>query len=377
MNLRLSRRYPSLFTPVLSAALLLGGCKKDEPPKAEVTRPIKMLTVGEGSTGGTLDFPGRIRAASEATLSFEVDGKLEKLHVSEGQRVSKGTALAEINNRDYVARLEEAQAEEKEAKARYERGKELFATDAVSKQDLDVDRRGFEVAMARLKTAQKAVEDTILRAPFDGIVAKRFVENFEQVRAKQDVIFFHAEDGLEVTIDVPERIMRAYAGPGAKSDDREDSEKEATSRFKPTVVVEGAAKPIPARFSEIATAADPVTRTFEIKLAFDKPEDIVTLPGMSAKVVIDVAAANKNAPLLIPARAVAATADKAPSVFVVKRQEGQPMTVERRLVEVGKMSGEDIVVKKGLNSGETIALSGLTALRDGKQVTEYSRTQKK
>ncbi len=353
-------------------ALLALGCKEETAPQKTVVRPIKMLTVGSESAAGKLEFPGRIRAADEARLSFEVDGKVEKIHVSEGERVKKGAALAEIDNRDYAARFDEVSAEKKEAQARYDRAKELFANDSISQQDLDVDRRSYEVAVARLKTAQKAVEDTILRAPFDGIVAKRYVDNFEQVRAKQDVIFFHAETGLEVQIDVPERLVRAYgSGPAAKPD---DAEEHATSRFSPLVEVEGLKEPLKAEFSEIATAADPVTRTFEIKLGFAAPEGATILPGMTAKVVLDVGSATKDIPLRVPALAVVAQPDKSAAVFLVDKKT---MTVKRHTVKVGKMAENEINVLEGLKPGDTIALSGLESLQDGMEVTKYDRMAKK
>lgn len=355
------------------SAIATTGCKEEVQQKAPVVRPIKMMAVGDSSAGGKLEFPGRIKAASEATLSFEVDGKLEKLLVAEGDRVVKGAPLAQLDDRDYRSRYQEVLAEQKEAKARYDRAKELFANDSISKQDLDVDRRTFEVAVARLQTAKKGVEDAVLRAPFDGIVAKRYVENFEQVRAKQDILFFHADGGLEVKIDIPERIVRRYGG----TSQREESENQATARFKPIVLVEGIDKPIEASFAEISSAADKVTRTFEIKLAFEKPEGAVILPGMSAKAIIHLAGAEEGSPVRIPARAVVAMPDKSPSVFVVKKKEDGTMSVMRTPVKVSKLIGEEVDVLEGLSTGDVVALSGLGELRDGKVVTKYSREEKK
>ena len=192
-------------------AFLLGGCKeKEEIARPEPVKPVKLLLVQAGLEQLSVSLPGRVRAARRSELSFKVSGPLEKLPIDEGQVVKKGDLIAQILPRDFQTAINEAKARELEAEQQYQRYKELYAKRQVSKADFDRFRAARDVARARLEDAQNALNDTTLVAPFDGVITKRYVENFQKVQAKDPIAYLQLIDQLEILVDVPELMMAQF-----------------------------------------------------------------------------------------------------------------------------------------------------------------------
>lgn len=330
-----------------------------------MVRPIKMFTIGETGRRGVREYPGTISAAQQADLAFEVPGQMIEFPVNEGDRVEKGAVLGRLDARDYQARLDSAAAVLRKAKADYGRTTNLYKEDpgAIALTRLDSDKRGVEVAEAQYKEAEKAYEDTILRAPFDGVVALKLVDDFANVKAKEPILILQDTSHLEMVVNVPERD---FVG-GRQSGDNAET---LTERLQPQVVLSSLPnRRFPARFKEIATTADPVTRTFAVTLRFDNPKDLTVLPGMTAKVIVQGAGSAGGA-VLIPAQAVTAGADEKPFVWIVRPDS---MTVERRTVELGELRGDDVEVLSGLVNGDVVAMSGVALLHDGMKVRRLER----
>ncbi|UCD23977.1 MAG: efflux RND transporter periplasmic adaptor subunit, partial [Gemmatimonadota bacterium] len=280
--------------------------------------------------------------------------------VVEGQRVRAGQVLARVDPRDYEANRNADLASRNEKRANYERLQDLYAADAVSLQDLDVARREYEVATARLAISQKAVDDTRLRALFSGVVARTLVEEFENVRAKQAILLLQGGGGLEMKVNIPERDV-VFGGRGRTLD-------QLNALANPEVEI--AALPgrrFPARITEFAAAADPVTRTFRATVAFAPPDDAQVLPGMTGKVVTNPALAGAEANRFwVPSAAVAVADDGA---WYVWRVDQATMRVQRVPVEAGPMSGTEVEITGALEIGDLIATSGVQQLREGVSVS--------
>lgn len=348
------------------AALLIAfstACGEEPVEQAPVARPIKMLELGEAGAGETREYPGTISAAQHADMAFEVAGKIIELPVSEGQAVSEGTLLARLDPRDFEAKQESGEASLNTAKAEFERMKILYEKGVNSKRDLEIAERNYELARARSRTSDKALEDASLRAPFSGIVAKKLVEDFSNVQAKQPVLVLQDDSTLEIVINLPERDM-AQARPGA-------SVEEATARIRPRVSVTSIPDRVfPARLKEYSTTADAVTRTFEATVAFEKPKDVVIRPGMTAKLIINVPADDEAVQgHMIPASAT--VADESGSAYVWK-VDPSSMRVSRAPVELGELSGTRVQIRGGIGDGDLIAISGVHHLREGMEVRRYA-----
>jgi RND family efflux transporter MFP subunit len=334
------------------------GCGEEAEEQPVVTRPVKMLTLGAGATATSVEYPGSVAAVQNAEMAFEVPGRITEFRFREGQAVNGGQVLALLDPRDYEASRDAEEAGRNQARAEYRRYQELYAENAVSLQDLEARQRGAEVANARLRQAQKAVDDTRLIAPFSGVMARKLVQDFQNVQAKQPVLILQDESSLEIVVNVPESDV-VLAVPGL-------SPQERTARTNPQVELSSlSGRRFPARFQEFSATADPVTRTFPVTFAFDAPADVAVRSGMTAKVILTpprVAAAAQATTFSIPANAV--LSDEGGSPYVWKVDEST-MTVSRAPVVVGTLSGSEIVVQSGLVSGDVIAVTGVHQLREG------------
>ncbi len=345
---------------VASAAVLALACEQPVPEAVEVVRPVKMLELSGGGGDQPLEYPGRVAATQEVEVAFEVGGLITEFPITQGQLVERGQQLARLDARDFQAALDAQEAERNAALADYRRYQDLYAADAASLQDLEVSRRRFEVVDAQIRTAEKAVEDTRLVAPFSGRVARTLVNEFQSVGARQPLLVLQdVTRTLDVIINVPEDDVTFRAGEDAGSFD-DDLQLGVELTAYPS-------RRIPARPKEIATEADPITRTFELTFSFDPPADLRILPGMTATLFATLD--RSGGQFSIPAAALASDAGANPFVWVIDRGA---MTVSPRPVELGELAGDQVRVVSGLSRGETIAVSSTQNLRDGMAVREIA-----
>lgn len=338
------------FVALAGVAALACG---DEPPPVEpVVRPIKILEIGGAGSGRTIALPGEVQAAQRADLGFEVAGLITELPVIEGQQVARGAVIGKLDPRDYQSALDAANAKLRQTKADYERRLELYRKDIISKAEMELRKRTYEVAQTEVATATKAIDDTVLKAPFDGVVARKLKEERENVQAKEPVVRFQNASRLELVVAVPERAM---VNARARS-----STEEITRRVRPRVQISSLpGREFPATVTEFATAADPVTRTFSVTVAFDRPDDANVLPGMTARVVVTRGDAEGYT---LPVSAVTGGSDEQPYVWIV---DPDTMAVQRREIALGDLSGSVVEVTSGLKDGQLVAVSGVRKLRPG------------
>jgi len=322
------------------------------------------MEVGGSATGGTREYPGRTKAGQYSEMSFEVPGKVTEFVYLEGALVEKNAVLARLDPRDYQSRLDSAVARLEHARSERDRYKAMYDEDVKPFSEYEMRLKRYDVRAAEMREAKKALDDTILRAPFNGVMARKLVEEFENVLAKQAVLIMQNDELLEIKVSIPERDLAG--GSSEKYSNRELSE-----IIKPRVVV----SPLPDRqfsavLKELATVADPTTRTFEATFLFEKPSDANILGGMTAKIIIDLPPELEFEGLRVPATAVVSGEEGNASVWVV---DPSSMTASRREVEVGEFAGTDLQVKAGLTPGEMIAITGVHELRDGMTVRRYER----
>jgi len=342
----------------------LVACEKEAPPEPEVVRPVKMMEITGREGGGTREYPGRIKAGQYAEMGFEVPGRVTEFNYNEGVEVESGAVLARLDPRDYQARVDSAVAKMEHAASERDRYKIMYEKDVKPYAEYEMRIKHFDVTEAQYREAQKALEDTTLTAPFKGVMARKLVEEFENVLAKQPVLILQNDKLLEIKVNVPERDL-------AERRSQAVTVEELTQRLAPRVIVSSLpGREFPARLKEIATVADPTTRTFEATLLFDNPGDVNILGGMTANVIVDIANRPGQTGTLIPITAVVGGEGSEGAVWVV---DPQTMTVSKRTVETGELRGADIEIVSGLAAGDLIATSGVHQLRDGMEVRRYDR----
>jgi RND family efflux transporter MFP subunit len=345
----------SFATSILALSFLLSAC--EEPPQTYVasSRPVKTIVIGGGPAGDTRTFPAVVDAIQKAEISFRVSGKVQKIHVKEGDEVKKGHVLAELDPVDFTIRLKDRQASYDTAKANYDRARELVEKGAISRVDHDDIRARYHTAKANLSAAEQDLLYTKLKANFDGYIAKRHVEKFEEVIASQNIFSLSDVSALKIKIDLPENLMILVTQKGGEA-------RNLKAAFD-TIPDQK----FPLSFMETATKADPNTKTFKVTLKMDTPENYNILPGMTATVFADLLPGELQSAtsVMLPISAVISDHDKQASVWVVDEAS---MTVKPRKVTTSTMIGDTMLVD-GLKPGERVVIAGAPFLRNEMKVT--------
>jgi len=351
-----------LFVAVLSTLVLVACGEAPQPEVKEIVRPVKLMTIGAGGAGATLEYPGEVSAAQSVELGFEVPGKIVELPISDGLAVKEGDLLGRLDDTDYVAARNVAEANRKATRSAYERAKRIFDQGAGSQADVDRTLRDIDVATHDLKKAQKALNDTALKAPFSGKVARKIAKNFQNIQAKQAILLLQDISSLELDVNVPEQdFVRMKTGFTLE---------QRTERARPEIAVSTVPdRSFPARIISFETSADPVTRTYQATFAFDNPADVNVLPGMTARVILhlpsDMLEEIGAGGFLIPVAAAIVDTDGAAYVW---RYDPGSSQVSRATVTLGGMSGANVRVLSGLQDGDRIAISGAAHLQEGMKV---------
>ncbi len=339
------------------AACLTTACGTAPPVSAPPPpRPVPTVKFGDAGHRPSYTYPARLHADQSAELAFPSAGRIAELDVVQGERVERGQRLAVLDRRDLQQDVNSALAVHAEARATLARYESVADTGAVSPHEIDLARARARVAAADLSIRRKALRDAELVAPFDGVVAARFVDAFERVQAGQAILTVQSESALEVRVDIPERDMLGAdpARPGL-------------------MVARLDAAPgtsFPLTLKEYATVADPVTQTFPITLRMPKPDDLDLMPGMTATVEWTPDRRDHAAVRTLPASAVLGAPERGSWVFVVDMDSG---TVSRRAVRIGAPVGDgEIEILDGLSPGDAVARAGVRHLRDGMRVRARS-----
>ncbi len=357
---------------LITTLVAMLGCGEKEVITKDEIRPIKSLKIGEMEPFGGRWYPGKATATQEANLSFRVPGTVQRLPVDLGVQVNKGDLLARLDPQDYQVALNSAQARLREAEAglelatsEYERVARVYDKDpgAVSKSLVDVRKAQLDSAKAQIVAAQAAVESatdnlsyTYLKSPYAGVVVEKFVEQFEDVQAKQSVIRILDTSSIEFTVNIPETLM------------------EHVDKVKQTgAYVVFDAYPdveVPAKVKEVGKEPSKTTRTYPVTLIMEQPEKFKILAGMAGKAKGDkkatavIAAEEGLVGIEIPITATFSDEARQSFVWVVDENSKQ---VSKRAIKVINLTENGAMVT-GLQPGEMIATAGASMLVDGQQV---------
>lgn len=373
---------PHLVSPLLWLLLLIQlplhfSCtREDQPPPREVIRPVKLLRISSEGDVIQRSYPGSVRAARRVDLSFQVGGPLIELLADEGQEVQQGQTLARIDPRNFATDLRNAEgqlarahASLVSAKSEYDRIMRIRNSDpgAASesmlvkrKEAVDTITADIASLTALVESAKNNLNDTNLKAPFDGIVSRRYVDNFQEIRAQEPILSLDYLGNIEIVVDIPETLMARV-----------------NNQRPIDLVAEFAAFPgkrYPLSTKEFSTRADASTQTYQIVLEMERPKDINILPGMTATVTgSTISTPSHTASFVIPAYAITANDNGTAQVWIVDEKN---MTVHSRPVTTGSLSGHDsITIKKGLENGDVIAITGVSMLKDGMKIRDLARVE--
>ncbi len=325
-------------------------------------------------------FPGQAKATQEVDLAFRVAGPLIEFPVNVGDEVPEGQELARIDPRDFQVELRNVQGQlEREnavlirAEADYERVVRIKKQDpgAVSQALIDRSRQLVESTRANIRSLQAAVAAakdrlsyTYLNAPFDGIITATYVENFENVKAKQPIVRLIDHSRIEMIVNIPENMIHW-------ADYLKAAGRVQRVRFDPHPDLE-----IEAEIKEIGKEASRTTRTYPVTLIMDQPENVKILPGMAGKATKAIAlpGMQDQVDIVVPETAVFSPDDSDTTyVWVIDEQK---KTVAKREVKAGELLDTGIAITDGLKPGEWIATAGVHYLQEGQEVRILSASSK-
>jgi RND family efflux transporter MFP subunit len=289
-------------------------------------------------------------------MAFEVSGKLIERPVKKGDMVKVGQLLARLDPRDYKQDLDGVKAEMERARAHRDRIRKAAEKNAVSKQDVSDAEAAFDVARSKVGIKVKALEDTYLRAKFAGLIANTYVENFENISAKQKILVLQDVSSIKIDINVPEeRVAMAKR-------DRNRFRFVASFDYLPD-------REFDLEIKEFATEADPKSQTYTATFIMPAPEDVNILPGMTATVREFLRQAEDDgSSYSVPIDVVPVDGLGNYYVWLLKKDSGDIYTAHRVDVTVGDMMGDSIQILSGLKKGDRIAMAGVHYLQEGQRV---------
>lgn len=355
-------RIAAFWIAAATGPWLLQGCGEESQTvtPSDTSRPVKTLLIAGATGAGVRNFPARIDAAQRADLAFRVSGTVAELLVKEGDRVAAGQLVARLEPKDFQIVVNDRQATFDNAKKNYDRAKGLVESGAISRMDFDRLEAEFKSARAALEAARQDLAYTELAAPFGGVIAKRQIQQFEEVQAKQAIVTLQNVDQLEVKFDIPEALVRRLRAGDNRPAAREGAVVAVSFDGMP-------GRSFPLTFKEVATKADAKTQTFEVTYTMQQPEQHTVLPGMTANVMVDLSAyLDETASYQVPVSAVVGDYKLDPQVWVV---DPDSLTTRAQPVQVGRMSGASIEVTAGLKPGMRIVTAGAAFVSPGMKVS--------
>jgi len=329
----------------LSTSILLSLSLATFAQQADLeTAPAKLVSATQ-----EFQLDGVIEAINQATLSAEVSGRIEEINFDVDDIVKQGEVIVRIRDREYRARLQKAKAALSEANTgfndaarEFKRVKGLFKDKVISRAVYDKAGANLESARARVAAGEASVsearlqlDNTVIRAPYSGIVVARHVELGESTNIGQPIMSGYAVGQLRVNVNVPQSII---------NDVREYR--------KARVILLNDSDSIPASKLTIFPFADAQSHSFRVRV--DLPDNEQPLfPGMLVKVAFVIQQSQR---LLVPFRSIVQRSEVT-GVYVVDAKQ----TLSFRQVRTGIAGNEMVEIVAGLDPGETIALDPVQA----------------
>jgi len=349
---------------ILGAAMLVSACSRPAPPE-EPVRSVKVITVGLGAFESGQEYAGEVRARVESRLGFRVAGKITKRTVEVGQRVKAGQLLAQLDPRDYQlaadagrAQVVSATTQRDLAAADLTRYRALKDQNFISGAELERREATLKAAQATLEQAQAQLAGqgnqtgyTQLLADVSGVVTAVEAEAGQVVAAGTPVVRIAQDGPRDVVFAVPEdKLARVPVGSAV------------------TVRSWTGGPSLRGTVRELAASADPVTRTFPVKVTLSEKDAGEALPlGATAYVVPQAVAQLAAGVIKLPTSALRQEG-KGSAVWVL---DTASMTVRSQPVQIATADGNEAVIASGLQPGQKVVSAGVHVLSPGQKVTIY------
>jgi multidrug efflux system membrane fusion protein len=332
---------------IIAASLVLAGCSAPAEDAPAIATPVRIARAFDGPAAPSIRTNGVLANKDEIRLSFKVGGVVKAVAAREGDYVRKGQRLAEIEQDEVNAQVEQARQAHEKAKRDVERGERLYADKVISLEQLQDLRTQTAVTEAALASAEFNSSYAAIIAPRDGTVLRRLVEERELVVVGTPVIVLGAQDrGFVVRAGLADReIVQVKLGDKARV--RLDA--------LPGKTLDG-------RVTEVASAADASSGMFAVEVSLES-EHLPLKSGLVAKLDITPATARSGSRVYVPIGAIVEGDGRRASVFVLEDDRAR-----RREVEVDFIESEGVALTNGVTAGEHVITDGALYLEDGELV---------
>ena len=333
--------YFYFWGPQDAPATAQGG--PESGPTGGFAVPVEAATVRAGTVVEAIPAVGSLRSTESVLIAPEIEGRISRLRVNEGKRVSAGTLLVELAPEIYQAELAQAQARLTYSKRSHERALKLQRQGAGTQRALDEASANLQNDLAALELAKARLDKTRIRAPFDGVLGLRRVSTGAYVKPGDPIINVEAIDPMKVDFRVPE-IYLTTIQVGQKID------------------ISVNALPGHA-FTGSVYAIDPLIdvsgRSIVVRARVPNPKGILK-PGLFAQISLIVE--KREGALLVPERTlVPIGADQ----FVFKIVDGKAV---RTKVTIGNRKSGEVEIVSGLAQGDIVVTDGQIKIADGTPV---------
>ena len=353
---------PMRLTTALGLAALLaaaGGCQREaETAPAPVVRTVRTITVEAPRQIADLGFSGHIEAQDQASLSFRIGGRVAERLVGVGAAVTEGQVVARLDPENELNDLRAARAALtasegalRKAENQHQRQEHLLARGVTTQADFEAAEQGrtaaraqVEAARARVRTAEDIVAFTTLKADAPGVVTRVGAEPAEVAAAGRMIVQLARRDGRDAVFELPAESIRALPA---------DAHIYVSLASDPSVSVRGHVR-------EVAPQADPVTRTFRVRVGLTNPPASFRL----GTAVSGAIRGGEASGIAIPATALTGQGP-AIGVWIV---DPNALTLSLRKLELVSRDPATAVVGKGLALGDIVVTAGANLLKEGQRV---------
>ncbi len=369
----MSVRTPPRSACVLGAALLiaLSGCDKKAPPPAPPPAQVGFITIRSQPVSWTTQLPGRTTAAMTADVRPQVSGLILKRLFTEGDEVTAGQPLYQIDPATYQASYDTAratlaydQAALTTARIEAERYKPLAAAQAISQQDYDNAVAGAAEAVANVASARASVEQaqinliyTKVLAPISGHIGASSVTPGALVTASQTTVLATVTqlDPIYVDVEEPSTLRLQLEQGFANGNMKKDANGDVPVGLQ---LEDGSMYNLPGALQFTEVTVDESTGTVLLRATFRNPDHFL-LPGMYVHAVLSQGVRQNG--IVVPQQAVSHNTHGDATVLLV----GAGNKVELQIIQTGAAVNNQWVVTGGLKAGDHVIVNGLTGLDPG------------
>ena len=329
------------------AVLCLTNCDNQQTvkPTAKII-PVKVINIGFSNHSCGRNYVGTVEESSAVSFGFSGTGTVERVLVSEGERVRKGQLLASLNCGTAQNAYDVAKSTLHQAQDAYNRLKPLHEKGSITDVKFIEVESGLDKAKAMEAIARKGLEDCNLYAPMNGVISKRLIEEGVNVMPGLPAFKLVSIDEVNINVSIPENEIGSIKTGQAAS---------------VTVPALGNSE-YQGMIDKKGIEANPISRTYAIKIKIGNPKSEL-MPGMVCKVFLQNETDGAIQKIVIPNKSVQISPDNKQFVWLAEEN-----TAKRHFITAGSLSDYGIIVENGLSEGDRLIVEGYNKISEGMMI---------